>query len=401
LVDGPVAEQQADDGDAAADDADADDAEDKAEGTGSGDTSARRPAPTGQFESLKRWWWLAPNVGQRGAGANMAAARAALRAAAGGRAWPWSRGHAGLHTSAALRAAAPKFGEVKRLTSIPAFRAERPKMGHLGFVPTMGNLHAGHVSLVERAKRECETVAASIFINPAQFARGEDLDKYPRTVEEDIEKLKRAGCDYVFMPSVAEMYPSGITLDIPDQQGTFIEVRGKSHQMEGIIRPHFFRGVATIVAKLFNVTTPNVAYFGQKDAQQCVVVRNLVHDLLYDIKIVVGETVREPDGLAMSSRNGYLSPSDREAGLCLYRGLSAAQRLFAQGVRDRARLHAAATDAINAEPRVKLQYVSLAHPRTLEELDTVGPDGAILAGAIQTSSTRLIDNVLLGVPDGL
>ena len=288
------------------------------------------------------------------------------------------------------------------LDSVAAFRAARPRMGRLGFVPTMGNLHEGHVSLARMARRDCETVAASVFVNPAQFARGEDLDKYPKTLEADLDKLGAAGCDYVLLPTVADMYPAGIVLDIPDQEGTFVEVRGKSHQMEGTVRPHFFRGVATVVCKLFNATTPSVAYFGQKDAQQCVVVRNMARDLLFGIEIVVGATVREPDGLAMSSRNGYLSPSDREAGVALFRGLSAAQRLYdAGGVRDRARLHAAATAVIEAEKRVKLQYISIAHPRTLAELDVVGADGAILSGAIMTTSTRLIDNVLLGVPGGL
>jgi pantoate--beta-alanine ligase len=285
--------------------------------------------------------------------------------------------------------------------TVADFRALRPSLGRMGFVPTMGNLHAGHGSLVRQARRECESVAASIFVNPAQFAKGEDLDKYPRTLDADLRLLGDAGCDVVWVPPVEELYPAGIVLDRSDQQGTFVEVLGKSHQMEGTVRPHFFRGVATVVCKLFHATQPSVAYFGQKDAQQCVVIRNMVRDLLFDVQVVVGATVREPDGLAMSSRNGYLSPADRQAGLCLYRGLTAAQRLFDQGARDRSALHAAAATVIAAEPRVALQYVSIAHPRTLAELSAVGSEGAILSGAIMTTSTRLIDNVLLGVPGGL
>jgi len=249
---------------------------------------------------------------------------------------------------------------------------------------------------VRSAKAENTTAAASIFVNPAQFARHEDLDKYPRTLEADLEKLEAAGCDYLFMPSVKEMYPQPTVTEGDAQRGTIVEVKGLSHQLEGSIRPHFFRGVATVVSKLLVVTMPDRTYFGQKDAQQCVVVRNLVKDLLFPTEVVVKPTLRESDGLAMSSRNGYLTPSDREAGICLYRGLSAAKALFDAGERSADKLVAAAKAVVQAETRVKLQYLNINDPLTLEDLKTVHPgDGAIFSGAILTSSTRLIDNIVL------
>jgi len=280
--------------------------------------------------------------------------------------------------------------------TISDFRALRPKMGTVGFVPTMGNLHKGHLHLAKMARKECETVVASIFVNPAQFAPNEDLDKYPRTLESDLELLRSEGVDYVFAPTAREMYPSGINLVVAEQVGTFVEVKGKSHQMEGQIRPHFFRGVATVVLKLFNVVSPTKAYFGQKDAQQCVVVQSMVRDLLIPTEVVVGPTVREHDGLAMSSRNNYLSPEDRKAGPVLFRALSSSYNLFHQkGVVDKESLFKEAQDTILKEPRVSLEYLSLAHPDSLRELDFVGEEGAILSGAIKTSSTRLIDNLFL------
>ncbi|KAJ3163143.1 hypothetical protein HDU86_002312 [Geranomyces michiganensis] len=264
----------------------------------------------------------------------------------------------------------------------------------------MGALHAGHVSLAKLARSQCDKVVASIFVNPAQFAPTEDLAKYPRTEDQDVAMLAAAGCDVVFIPNVAEMYPAGIVLDVKDQRGTFVEVAGFSHQMEGSIRPHFFRGVATVVSKLFNIAQPTRAYFGQKDAQQCAVVRTMVRDMFVPTTIVVGETVREDDGLAMSSRNRYLSPEERAVAPVLYRALQAGAALYAEGRGasvSRAEIIAAATAVVEQEKGATLQYLSLADPFLLQELDKVGADGAIFSGAVLVGKTRIIDNILLGL----
>ncbi|KAJ3038027.1 hypothetical protein HDV00_001071 [Rhizophlyctis rosea] len=261
----------------------------------------------------------------------------------------------------------------------------------------MGALHEGHLSLARLARQNNDKVVASIFVNPAQFAPHEDLSKYPRTVEKDIEMLGSAGVDAVFLPSVEEMYPAGIVLDVKDQQGTFVEVKGKSHQMEGSIRPHFFRGVATVVTKLFNITQPTRAYFGQKDAQQCAVIRSMVRDLWVPIEVVVGATVRESDGLAMSSRNVYLSQEERKTAPVLYKALSAGVTAYEKGMRDREELIRIAEEMIKKETRVSLEYLSLANPFSLVEEKVVGKEGAIFSGAIKVGKTRIIDNVLLGM----
>ncbi|KAJ3279612.1 hypothetical protein HK104_001303 [Borealophlyctis nickersoniae] len=261
----------------------------------------------------------------------------------------------------------------------------------------MGALHEGHLSLARLARKQCDQVVASIFVNPAQFAPTEDLSKYPRTLERDIEMLTEAGVDVVFLPSVPEMYPNGIPLDVKVQQGTFVEVKGKSHQMEGSIRPHFFRGVATVVTKLFNIIQPTHAFFGQKDAQQCAVVRSMVRDLWIPTTIVVGATVRERDGLAMSSRNRYLSDEERAVAPVLYKGLSAGLDAYEKGVKERGDLMEVVEKVVSAEPRVRLEYLSLANPFSLVEESSVGTEGAILSGAIRVGNTRIIDNVLLGV----
>ena len=249
---------------------------------------------------------------------------------------------------------------------------------------------------VKRAKQECDAVVTSIFVNPAQFAPHEDLDKYPRTLDRDLELLKSVGTDVVFTPRVQDMYPSGISLHVEEQVGTFVEVRGMSHQLEGSIRPHFFRGVATVVAKLFNLVQPDKAYFGQKDAQQCAVLRRMVSDLFFPLEMIVGETVREADGLAMSSRNRYLSLEQRRVSNVLYRALMAGKRLYDSGETRAVRILEAARQVVGQEPGVELQYFSLAHPQSLDELSTVtSTSGAIFSGAIRVGTTRLIDNLLL------
>ncbi|RKO93390.1 Pantoate-beta-alanine ligase [Blyttiomyces helicus] len=267
----------------------------------------------------------------------------------------------------------------------------------VGFVPTMGALHEGHLSLAHLARAKCDRVVSSIFVNPAQFSPTEDLNQYPRTLPEDLALLSSASTDVAFVPSVSEIYPAGITLNVSEQVGTFVEVRGKSHQMEGAIRPHFFRGVATVVTKLLNVTQPTHAFFGQKDGQQCAVLRSMVRDLLVPTELVVGATVREPDGLAMSSRNRYLTPGDRSAAPVLYAALEAAQHAFNAGTKDRRSLLDIANGVIAKQPGVELQYLSLANAFSLNEEEVVGPDGAILSGALLVGKTRIIDNVLLGL----
>lgn len=273
--------------------------------------------------------------------------------------------------------------------TIRAFRQARARFGGLGFVPTMGYLHAGHLSLVQRARAECGTVAASIFVNPAQFAPTEDFASYPRDMQRDLALLEAEGVALVLTPDVAELYPDG-------QPGTFVEVQQVTEMLEGAARPGFFRGVATVVCKLFNIVQPTRAYFGQKDAQQAVVVQKLVRDLDMPVEVVVAPTVREPDGLALSSRNAYLSPAERRAALVLYRALQAAQVRYASGERGGDALRATMRATLAGEPLAQPDYVSVAHPRTLQELDQVGGDGALLSLAVWVGPARLIDNVVLG-----
>ncbi|CAG8610621.1 2375_t:CDS:2, partial [Ambispora leptoticha] len=279
------------------------------------------------------------------------------------------------------------------ISSIREWRREQALKGYsVGFVATMGALHAGHLSLVNQAKEKCDQVVVSIFVNPAQFAPHEDLSKYPRTLDTDLESLTETkSCDVVFLPSVNDIYPSGIPLEVEKQQGTFVEVLGKSHQMEGKTRPIFFRGVATVCSKLFNIIQPDHVFFGQKDAQQCVVIRNLIRDLHFPIVMKVGETLRESDGLAMSSRNKYLTAEMRPFANVLYRALTEAKNQFDNGKRDRNEILTPAYQLIqdvigNAMKlgfEIKLDYLSLVDPSTLEELDVVVTDcGAIISGAV-------------------
>lgn len=256
----------------------------------------------------------------------------------------------------------------------------------VGFVPTMGYLHEGHLSLVRRARAECAGVAVSIFVNPTQFGPGEDLATYPRDLPRDLRLLEGEGVDLVWTPTPEVLYP-------PDFQ-TWVTVEEVTRPLEGAHRPGHFRGVATVVAKLFNAVQPRRAYFGQKDAQQAVVIRQMARDLNFPIEIVVCPTIREADGLAMSSRNSYLSPPERQAAAVLYRALSAARAAFADGERDAERLRRLVAEIIAAEPLARLQYISCAHPETLQELETVA-DVALLSLAAFVGRTRLIDNVLL------
>ncbi|KAJ2750997.1 pantoate-beta-alanine ligase [Coemansia pectinata] len=281
---------------------------------------------------------------------------------------------------------------------VRAWREAQRSIGNtIAFVPTMGALHAGHLQLVNLAATKCDLVIVSIFVNPAQFAPHEDLATYPRTLPQDIAKLSALPHTIaVFAPSVQEMYPRGITTDRSLQRGTFVEVLGLSEMLEGGTRPHFFRGVATVVAKLFHIVGPDVAVFGQKDIQQCCVLRAMVTDLHFPLKLVVAPTVRDPeDGLALSSRNVYLTAEQRQCAPAFYRGLRSACDLFAAGVVDRNQL----IDAVKQEAikgGLDIEYISLSSPDDLSEIEQVGSAGAVLSGAWRMGSTRLIDNVLIG-----
>ena len=259
--------------------------------------------------------------------------------------------------------------------------------GLVGLVPTMGYLHEGHLSLVRAAAEACDHSVVSIFVNPAQFGPSEDLSRYPRDLQRDLDLLEPLGVDVVWTPSVEAMYPPGFQ--------TWVEVEQLTRPLEGSMRPGHFRGVTTIVAKLFNAIQPHKAYFGQKDAQQAAVIRQMTRDLSYPIEIVVCPTVREPDGLAMSSRNKYLEGDDRRAALVLSRALQAAGSAFEAGERSAVALRALMSETIAAEPRARLQYVSCADYETLEELESVGDRKALLSMAVLIGPTRLIDNRVL------
>jgi pantoate--beta-alanine ligase len=250
----------------------------------------------------------------------------------------------------------------------------------------MGALHAGHLSLVERARRENDHVATSVFVNPTQFGPQEDLSRYPRDLDRDRTLLSDAGVDLLFAPSPAEMYPAGFS--------TGVDVAGPSARLEGERRPGHFRGVATVVLKLFHVVEPDRAYFGQKDAQQLAVVRQMVRDLDLRLAIVACPTVREADGLALSSRNVYLGPEDRRAAPVLHRALQRATALWQEGERDAAVLRRAMTDVVASEPRARLDYASVADPDTFAEIE--GRSDPVLAAlAVFFGTTRLIDNAPL------
>lgn len=276
---------------------------------------------------------------------------------------------------------------MKIINTISEFRKVRAPLGMLGFVPTMGYLHEGHMHLVRRARAECGLVAVSIFVNPTQFAPHEDFASYPRGLERDLTLLRNEGAQFLFFPSTEEIY-------LPDFN-TYVEVQGVTQTLEGAARPHFFRGVATVVCKLFNIVQPTRAYFGQKDAQQAVVVRKLVRDLNIPVEIVICPTVREPDGLAMSSRNAYLAPDQRQAATVLYRALTAAREQYEAGERAAEVLRQTMRDILATEPLAQPEYVSAADPETLQELDRIGQGGVLLSMAVRIGHARLIDNVLL------
>ena len=265
-------------------------------------------------------------------------------------------------------------------------RAARQEQRIIGLVPTMGALHAGHLALVERAKRECSPVYASIFLNPKQFAANEDLSRYPRPLEADVEKLTAAKVDGLFLPDAAELYPPGFS--------SYVTVEGLSEKLEGKSRPGHFRGVSTVVMKLFQVVEPHYAYFGRKDAQQVRIVEQMARDLNLDTEIVVCPIVREADGLAMSSRNTYLSREDRKAATVLYRALQAAGSEMGTGVRDSLQLQNAMRKVLQAEPRARVDYAEIVDAETFEPVVRISRRAYALL-AVYIGKTRLIDNMLI------
>ncbi|MDB5527109.1 MAG: pantoate--beta-alanine ligase [Devosia sp.] len=276
---------------------------------------------------------------------------------------------------------------LRTIAEVRAWRRALPAGQTLGFVPTMGALHAGHISLMELAKRRASVTIASIFVNPLQFGPNEDLAKYPRPIEKDLALLEAAGIDAVFLPGVANLYPDGAS--------TFVVEESVSAPMCGAVRPGHFRGVTTVVLKLFNIVQPDLAVFGQKDAQQCAVIERMVRDLAVPVEIVRGAIVREPDGLALSSRNVYLSPEDRAAAPLIHASLQAAKAAFEAGQRDASALAAIGRKVLGQDPRFTLQYWDVRDPQTLTSIDTVPTGGALLAVAAYLGSTRLIDNIVL------
>jgi pantoate--beta-alanine ligase len=258
--------------------------------------------------------------------------------------------------------------------------------GTVGLVPTMGYLHEGHLSLIRQARAECEHVFVSIFVNPTQFGANEDLSKYPRDLERDLSLIEPLGVDVVWNPTPEIMYPAGYQ--------TWVEMDALTHPLEGAIRAGHFKGVATVVAKLFNAVQPHKAYFGQKDAQQAAVIRQMVRDLNFPLEVVVCPIVRETDGLAMSSRNKYLEGHDRKAAVVLFRALNAAKELYEAGERNAEALRRKMKEVIESEPRAQMQYVSCADYDTLAELDVV-KGKTLLSMAVILGKTRLIDNFVL------
>jgi pantoate--beta-alanine ligase len=261
----------------------------------------------------------------------------------------------------------------------------------VGLVPTMGALHDGHLSLIELARQRADDVVVSIFVNPLQFERGDDFDRYPRPIDDDVAACRAAGAAAVYAPTGAAMYPEGFQ--------THVEPGPLADVMEGAMRPGHFRGVTTVVAKLFGATRPHLAVFGEKDFQQLVIIRRMVADLDLGIEIVAGPTVRELDGLALSSRNRRLAPADRAAAVCIPKALAAASAVVSDGTRDVPGIAAAATAVVAAEPRARLEYVAVFDPATLVPLDVVdGP--ARIAIAVWFADIRLIDNQPLSPSEG-
>ncbi len=274
----------------------------------------------------------------------------------------------------------------QRMGSV-ARKIRREQDKTIGLVPTMGALHDGHLSLVREARRMCDVVVVSVFVNPTQFGPGEDFEKYPRDLTKDTALMTDYNVDYIFAPTVDEIYPKGFS--------TYVSVEGLSEQLEGSSRPGHFRGVATVVTILLNTVRPDFAFFGQKDAQQALVIKRLVKDLAFDTEIVVLPTVREDSGLAISSRNLYLTSDEQQAATVIHRALTAAKNAYRDGERSAGRLADLVRSTIEDEPRARLDYVTVADAETMERLDKLDERPILIALAAYIGKTRLIDNTIL------
>jgi pantoate--beta-alanine ligase len=275
----------------------------------------------------------------------------------------------------------------QRMASV-ARKLRREEDKNIGLVPTMGALHEGHLSLVREARRMCDVVVVSVFVNPAQFGPSEDFERYPRDLTGDTSKLSDYNVDYIFAPNAEEVYPKGFA--------TYVNVEGLSETMEGAARPGHFRGVATVLTVLFNTVRPDFAFFGQKDAQQTLVVRRLVRDLAFDTEVVVLPTVREQSGLALSSRNAYLTEEQHAAAGVLYRALAQAKEVYMEGERNPKRMAEVVRAQVEAEPLARLEYVGVVDAETMEKFDRVPEDRPLLiALAARVGRTRLIDNIVI------
>ena len=274
----------------------------------------------------------------------------------------------------------------QRMSSV-ARKIRREQDRTVGLVPTMGALHEGHLSLVREARRMCDVVVVSVFVNPTQFGPDEDFEHYPRDLTKDTALLTDYNVDYIFAPTVEEMYPKG--------SSTYVNVQGLSKPLEGASRPGHFRGVATVVTILLNTVRPDFAFFGQKDAQQALVIRRLVKDLAFDTEIVILPIVREDSGLAISSRNLYLTPEEKGSAAVIHRALVQAKHTFKEGERSAARIADVVRSTIETEPRARLDYVSVTDAETLEPLERIDERPTLIAVAAYIGKTRLIDNVIL------
>lgn len=274
----------------------------------------------------------------------------------------------------------------KRMSSV-ARKIRREQDRTIGLVPTMGALHEGHLSLVKEARQMCDIVVVSVFVNPAQFGPGEDFEHYPRDLTSDTAVLTDYNVDYIFAPPVEEVYPKGYS--------TYVTVEGLSSKLEGVSRPGHFRGVATVVTVFLNIIRPDFAFFGQKDAQQALIIKRLVRDLAFDTEVVVLPTVREDSGLAMSSRNAYLDTEQHEAAKVIHRALMRARESYKAGERNQERLVEVVRSTIEAEPRARLDYVSVAHAETLEKLEKLDEQPILIVVGVFIGKTRLIDNIVI------
>jgi pantoate--beta-alanine ligase len=274
----------------------------------------------------------------------------------------------------------------KRMSSV-ARKIRREQDRTIGLVPTMGALHEGHLSLVREARRMCDVVVVSVFVNPTQFGPGEDFARYPRDLTKDTALLTDYNVDYIFAPPAEEIYPRNFS--------TYVTVEGLSDQMEGVARPGHFRGVATVVSILLNVVRPDFTFFGQKDAQQAVIIKRMVRDLAFDTEVIVLPTVREDSGLAMSSRNLYLSPEEQQSAAVIHRALAKAKEAFKEGERSSNRITELVRSTIEAEPLARVDYVNVSDAETLEKLDKLDDRPTLVAVAVYFGKTRLIDNTIL------